>query len=65
MLFLIYGTYHYFTAVLSPDIINMVAGNPELAPVLLQTSKSFYIAVGIGGGLGQYFLARYYKSANK
>ena len=63
ILFLIYGTYHYFTITLSPEILNIIGGNAQLEPIILQMSKTFYIAVGIGGGLGQYFLARYYKYA--
>ncbi|MEO6054019.1 MAG: hypothetical protein ABIP97_08415 [Chthoniobacterales bacterium] len=60
-LFLIYGSYH-FLAVSEPSEIIKDLG-PAVGSLYVNMSRLFYAAIGIGGAIGQFILALYYRSS--
>lgn len=62
-LFLVYGTYHYFTVSAPQAATDML--DASYTPILLQLSKLFYVVIGVAGAIGQYVLALYYRRSLK
>jgi hypothetical protein len=61
LLFLVYGAYHSFTVTVPTDLAAAL-GAPAAA-FYVQGTRAMYAILGLGGCLGQYLLARYYRSA--
>jgi hypothetical protein len=63
VLFLIYGVYHGTYVTPSPEIEAWV--DPSMMPMLATIERITYYSIAFAGGLGQFVLACYYRTARK
>ncbi|MEO6846757.1 MAG: hypothetical protein ABI443_04920 [Chthoniobacterales bacterium] len=59
LLFLVYGTYHFFTVTVPPEISQSLGESTGL--VYVSIAKITYFSIGIAGAIGQFILALYYR----
>ena len=63
LLFVVYGIYHYMVATVPIQVVELF-NNPDIEAAILLRIKVCYLVIGVGAGIGQYMLGRFYLSSS-